>query len=58
MFYSEEKNQKPFTSCSSGNIQAIIGMMEPAEKQEFLLLFFKKEDAFRWSYFVFQVHRF
>jgi hypothetical protein len=32
MFFSEEKNQKTFNSSASGNIQALAGNVQPAQK--------------------------
>jgi hypothetical protein len=32
MFFSEEKNQKPFASWASRTIQALAGTMEPTRK--------------------------
>jgi len=43
MFFSEEKNQKTFTSCARRNIRDLAGSVKPAEALKVFASFFKKE---------------
>jgi hypothetical protein len=46
MFFSEEKNQKTFTSCAGATIRDLAGIVKPTEESKVFCFFFSKKKFF------------
>ncbi len=46
MFFSEEKNQKTFTSCTGSKIRELAGNVEAGQELKVFCFFFSKKKFF------------